>query len=143
MGTPNLTFENVQRVVRLIASWEGKITWELVVDKVSLTLRQTYSRQTLQSHFSIKVAFQNAKVRQRRKSANAQPKTKQKDVTAEMAAALSRIEVLKAELEVSKSENTKHMQQFAVWLFNSRRRGVSEVELNQPLPLINRGASEK
>ena len=140
MTKPKLTLEDMERVVRLLAAWEGKITWELTVDKVAEVLRRSYTRQTLESYSAVKIAFQKAKVRHRGKTA---PAKLQKGMTPELAAALSRIEVLKAELEISKGVNGEHMQQFAKWLYNARSRGISEMDLNRPLPIINRGASEK
>lgn len=56
-----------------------------------------------------------------------------------MKAAAERLERLEAENERLRQENEKILEQFVRWQYNAYARGLSERDLNRPLPTIDRG----
>ncbi|RUV68243.1 hypothetical protein EOA50_28440 [Mesorhizobium sp. M1A.F.Ca.IN.020.30.1.1] len=140
MPKPKLSPDDIDRIVNLLTSWNGKLTWDLLVDKVTAVLGRPYSRQALDAHDSIKIAFDLAKERVR-KGKRASPVSP--DISPELATALERVETLRAEVAVLKQQRDGFLETFAVWLYNARNRGLTERDLNQPLPPVERHRSAK
>ena len=53
------------------------------------------------------------------------------------------MEALKAEVALLKQERDGFLETFATWLYNARNRGLSERDLNEPLPAVERHRSDK
>lgn len=53
-----------------------------------------------------------------------------------------RIARLTAENDRLRRENSRLLQQFVTWQYNAHVQGLSDVDLNQPLPAIDRGKTE-
>ena len=140
MAKAKLSPGDIDHIVTLLTSWRGKLTWELLVDKVAAVLGRSYTRQALNAHDGIKRAFDLAKKRAREgKHADPMPP----HVSPELAAALDRVEALKAEVALLKQERNGFLETFATWLYNARNRGLSERDLNEPLPAVERHRSDK
>lgn len=140
MPKAKLSPADIDHIVNLLTSWRGKLTWELLVDKVTAVLGRSYTRQALDAHDAIKRAFDLAKKRAREsKHADLMPS----HIAPELVIALDRVETLRAEVTLLKQERDRYLQTFATWLYNARNRGLSERDLNQPLPAVERHRSDR
>jgi hypothetical protein len=135
-----LSPNDIDYIVNLLTSWRGKLTWELVVDKVAAVLGRSYTRQALDAHVEIKRAFDLAK-RRTREGKRVDPLSPH--VSPELATALDCVETLRAEVALLRQERNGFLETFATWLYNARNRGLSERDLNQPLPAIERHRSDR
>jgi hypothetical protein len=140
MPKAKLSPDDIDHIVSLLTSWHGKVTWELLVDKVAAVLGRSYTRQALNAHEGIKRAFDLAKNRARR-GKRVNPVSP--NVSPELATALDRVENLRAEVALLKQERNGFLETFAIWLYNARNRGLSERDLNQPLPTVERHRSDR
>lgn len=139
MAVARLTAVEIDRIVGILTSWEGKLSWELLLRRVRPILKRPFTRQGLDKHEPIRIAFKQAKERLRTSS-----KTAILDrVPPELALAQRRIDSLVAEVKVLKGERDRFLEKFATWLYNARSRGISEVDLNRSLPSVDRRGSDK
>lgn len=137
MAKARLTDDEIDRIVALLVSWQGRLSWELLTKKVGVMLKRTFTRQGLDKQENIRVAFQQAKERLR-----SSPVTKSSvEISDELALALGRVDRLEAEIAVLKAERNRFLQKFATWQYNARSRNMSEADLNMPLPRVERGRS--
>ncbi len=137
MAKARLTDEEIDRIVALLVSWRGKLSWDLLTKKVGVSLKRSFTRQGLDKQENIRTAFQQAKERLR-----STPARKSSDeMSAELAMVLGRVDRLEAELAVMKAERNRFLQKFATWQYNARSRGMSEADLNMPLPRVGRDRS--
>lgn len=142
MAKTRLTAEEVDRIVSMLTSWTGPLSWEHVCQRVQAVLKRPFTRQGLDKQESIRIAFQQAKTRLRRsKSMPHSPPNS--ETPPELAVAQRRIDNLLAEIKVLEKEKNLFLERFATWLYNARSRGMSEQDLNLPLPVIDRRKSEK
>lgn len=96
MAKPSLSMSDVRKIEKTLTSWNGKLTWDLLVDNVKNKLNIDKSRQTLQSYDSIKSVFNDTKDRLRGtpKSVKANP-----NVTLKQAELVTRIEAIQRDNE--------------------------------------------
>lgn len=138
MAKARLADDEIERIVALLISWEGKLSWQRLTDQVGAMLKRSFTRQGLDKQENIRTAYQQAKGRLRSSPASPRPS----EMSAELAAALGRIDRLEAELAVVKAERNRFLQKFAIWQYNARSTGrLSDAELNMPLPEVDRGRS--
>ena len=142
MAEARLTDTEVDKIVNLLTTWQGRLSWELLLRRVRPLLGRDFTRQGLDKQQSISIAFKQAKDRIRIRAKKA-PRDRDNDLPPELAAAQRRIDNLLAEVELLKAEKDKFLERFATWLYNARSRGLSEIELNSPLPPIDRDNSER
>lgn len=140
MPKAKLSVDDIDRIVTLLIGWRGKLTWELLNDKVAAVLGRSYTRQALDAHADIKRAFASAKTRSRG-AKHADPRSGH--ITVELATALDRVNALQAEVTLLKQERNAFLETFATWLYNARNRGLSERDLNRPLPVVERHGSDR
>lgn len=134
----NLSDEDVAKIVEILDGWSGTLRWELLVDAVERRLFARYTRQALNNHKRIKVAFSNRKSELARSDT-----TPTKSVSSpELQLALDRNDRLSSENKRLKDENTGLLEQFVRWAYNAHLRGLDEEYLNRPLPRINRGQTK-
>jgi hypothetical protein len=139
MPKAKLSPGDIDVVINLLTGWQGRLTWEMLVDKVAAVLGRSYTRQALDAHVDVKRAFDLAKKRAREgKRPGAAPYA-----SPELAAALDRMEGIKAEVALLKHERSGFLETFATWLYNARNRGLSEGDLNQPMPAVERHRSDR
>ena len=129
----NLTDERIREITELIDGWTGVLTWQHLVDEVAVRTKSRYTRQALSKHERIRHAFQLRK-RNLRGHAGAQ----KPHLSPQMQAATQTIDRLRARVERLESENQRLLNQFVVWSFNARVRGIDEDALNRPLPPMHR-----
>ena len=61
MALPSLTAEQIIKIESLILSWQTKLTWDLLVERIKSDLNITTTRQTLNTYNSIKAAYDTQK----------------------------------------------------------------------------------
>lgn len=137
MAKARLTVEDMERIIGLLISWQGKLSWELLTDKVEIMLKRPFTRQGLDKQENVRTAFQQAKKRLR-----SSPKTPSvSTMSAELALALAKVDSLEAEIIVLKAERSRFNEKFATWQYNARSKGLSQADLNMPLPRVDRDRS--
>lgn len=65
MALPSLTKEQQRDITRILHRWIGKLTWCMLVERISKSLEINTTRQTLSTYPSIKNAYNEAKNRNR------------------------------------------------------------------------------
>ncbi|TBG89593.1 hypothetical protein ELG67_11080 [Rhizobium leguminosarum] len=141
MADARLTESEVDKIVNLLTTWQGRLSWELLLRRVTPMLRRDFTRQGLDKQATISIAFKQAKERLRTRAKK--PTADRDGLPPELAAALSRNDNLVAEVDLLKAERDRFLERFATWLYNARSRGISEHDLNQPLPPVDRDKSER
>ncbi|WP_199478939.1 hypothetical protein [Vibrio harveyi] len=103
MATKSLDTDQQISIQALIRSWEGKLTWDLLVTKIESSLAITTTRQTLDKYLNIKNEYKD-----RKRSLKGQPVSAdntelltylQKDIDL-----AEKVIQLEAELKVAKDE---------------------------------------
>lgn len=136
-----LSRDDVGTVVAMLEAWDGPLTWERLTDRVALVLGRPFSRQALDAHAQIKVAYQSRKVRLRKILASVRAgKPDMSEIPPELAMALQRAEALRARVDRLQTTVDTYELKFVTWLYNARIAGMSEDVLNTPLPPVDRGA---
>lgn len=145
MAKARLSDGEVDKIVAALAGWEGKLSWELLVEHVDDLLGRPFTRQGLDKQFAVANAFTAAKERLRARRGKSKSTGGKANVgmAPELATALKRVETLLAENASLRVERERYRETFARWLFHARNKGMSERELNVPLEKAERNASEK
>ncbi|TBW47755.1 hypothetical protein EZI54_22255 [Marinobacter halodurans] len=91
-----------------------------------------YSRQSLSAKTEIKMALRLRKEALKKVAASAGMPSVSK------AESVSRIVKLTEEIEILKQQNSQLYELLLTWQYNAEMRGVTEDQLNQPLPHIKR-----
>lgn len=139
MAKARLTESEIERVEGLLVAWAGPLTWDLLVEQVQVILKRPFTRQGLDKQERIRTAYKLAKDRQRKSPAAPTAR----EMSVELAAALGRIERLEAEVKLLRAQRNAFDERFATWQYNARTRGISEADLNRPLPAVDRNGSKK
>lgn len=130
----NLTDDAIEKIVRLLDGWDGKLTWEGLIDTIVVRLYYRYTRQTLHKHERIRTAYNLKKAALRDNSGIAKPRISQK-IDEEIMRRITRLEAENQRLE---AENQQLLEQFVVWAYNAHSRGLTKEFLSQSLPRVNR-----
>lgn len=131
----HLTDADVERIVDLLDGWRDRLTWKALSVACRPVIGTAPSRQTLFRFVRITDAFKSTKLRLK----SAETET---SVPHSMRVAGERIARLSEENERLKRENSRLLQQFVVWQYNAHVKGLSDVDLNRPLPSIDRGRTD-
>ena len=126
--SPNLTVESTTVILELLDGWTGKLSWELLIDRVERKLLVRYTRQAFGAHERIVRAFQLVKRRLRGQAGRppvADPALQK---------ALETTARMHAEIERLKLENERLTSTFIRWAYNARLKGIGETYLERPLP---------
>ncbi|VTU06284.1 Uncharacterised protein [Actinobacillus indolicus] len=128
-----ITEENLEDIIMLINTWEGKLTWDLLCSEVSQLLNiKSIERQSLANYSDIQKAFSTRKQRIKENSkANPQP-----NVTIDYLQ--KQVNNLKAQVQRLEEINEQYKQKFIVWQYNAYMYGMTEDKLNKPLIAVNR-----
>jgi hypothetical protein len=133
----NLDDAAISEIVGIVDGCTGPLTWQLLIEAINDRTRVRYTRQALNNHERIKLAFCV-----RRKTLKATRGLLRVDTATPEHAALRQINARRdAEIERLKAENARLLEQFVRWSYNANNRGVREEVLNRPLPAVNRGSS--
>lgn len=131
----HLRDRDIEGVVKLLDGWRGKLTWDQLCDACEPILGSRPSRQTLYRYVRIKDAYSltRRRLKEDGESLSLPPTIK---------AAAERLARLNAENERLRHENECLLEQFVRWQYNAYAKGLSDRDLNRPLPAIDRGNSE-
>ncbi|MDG2959488.1 hypothetical protein P7L91_01300 [Bisgaard Taxon 10/6] len=128
-----VTEENLEYILMLINTWEGKLTWDLLCSEVSKLLNvKSIERQSLANYSDIQKAFSKRK-QKIKEDAKANPEP---NVT--MDYLQKQVNNLKAQVQRLEEINEQYKQQFIVWQYNAYMHGMTEDKLNKPLIAVNR-----
>lgn len=128
-----ITEENLEDIIMLIKTWEGKLTWKLLCSKFSELLNiKSIERQSLSNYPDIQKAFSQQKQKMK-EDAKKEPVP---NVT--MDYLLKQVNNLKAQVQRLEEINERYKQQFIVWQYNAYMHGMTQDTLNKPLIAVNR-----
>jgi hypothetical protein len=133
----NLDDAAISEIVGILDGWTGPLSWEILIEAIEELMRVRYTRQALNNHERIKLAFSLR--REALKAIGVPMRVNAK--TPEVEASLQINARLEAEVDRLKAENTRLLEQFVRWSYNANNRGVQEEVLNRPLPDVNRDPS--
>ncbi|MNV77365.1 hypothetical protein D3C71_1707770 [compost metagenome] len=134
----NLDDQLILQIVEILDGWSDDLTWEGLVEVVDRRIGQRYTRQALHKHERIKQAFTLRKV------ALGSERGKVRKVTDPvLQLTLDRLARIEAENERLKRENANLLEQFVRWTYNAGLKGLTLDLLNQPLPAIHRGQTDR
>ncbi|MBD3668541.1 MAG: hypothetical protein HUJ16_11300 [Kangiella sp.] len=122
---------DVRKIKEILDGWEGKLTWNLLVDEFETRVHRKTTRQALSRNNEIKIAFNDKKM-----YLNSGLSIKSKPQTLKSAA--QTIDRIKAENIRLIKENERLLEKFIIWQYNAHKRGITEEQLNEPLPAIDR-----
>ncbi|MGH9521829.1 MAG: hypothetical protein ACRD3E_04780 [Terriglobales bacterium] len=133
----NLDDAAISEIVGIVDGCTGPLSWNLLIEAIDERTRVRYTRQALNNHERIKLAFSV-----RREALKAIHGPMRVDTAPPEYAALLQINARRdAEIERLKAENARLLEQFVRWSYNANNRGVSEEVLNRPLPAVNRDSA--
>lgn len=122
---------DVVRVKSILDGWQGKLTWDFLVVEFEKRYGRASTRQALSRNSDIKNAFDD---RKRHLKSGVSIKSKPQTLIG----AAQSIDRLSAENIRLKKENERLLEMFVVWQYNAYKRGITEDQLNEPLPSIDR-----
>ena len=130
----NLTDKDIKEIVEILDGWTAEdLSWARLVDEVAKRKLCTYVKQALHKHERIRNAFEITKERL--------PKTKvavARKVSPEVQILLDRKARLEAKIERLEAENNRLLEQIVLFQRNAYVRGLTEADLTQPLPSVDR-----
>ena len=133
----NLDDSVVATIVEVLDGWNGRLTWEALIETVERREGLRYTRQALHRHERIRLAFTV-----RKKALSGQSAESRVVASPELQVALERIARLEAENQRLAAENNALLEQFARWAYNAQTRNLTEDFLNHPLPAVDRQRSK-
>ncbi|MGN4152649.1 hypothetical protein ACS0Y3_19935 [Burkholderia gladioli] len=135
----DLTDERIKLVLDTLDGWNGKLTWDLLIEAVRKATGITYSRFTFAEYPQIANAFSLRKdaLRGTWKVESGAPRDER------IRAALAQVERYKAKVERLEAENQLLKEQFVTWAHNAERKGVTMMMLNAPLPKPERDRTKE
>lgn len=132
----HLNSNDVKRIIGLIDGWSGKLTWDLLCEKIEEALGCRKTRQTLNANAPIKEAFTHKKERLKNQIVGLK-------IPASLGIAAQRIQRLEEENARLQKENDRLNIKFLVWQSNAyRHRSLTKDQLDAPLPAVDRDSSE-
>ena len=133
----NLDDAAISEIVGIVDGCTGPLTWQLLIEAIHERTRVRYTRQALNNHERIKLAFSV-----RRETLKATRGPMRVDTATPEHAALLQVNARRdAEIERLKAENASLLEQFVRWSYNANNRGIGEEVLNRPLPAVNRDSA--
>ncbi|HDS1731184.1 hypothetical protein [Pseudomonas putida] len=129
MGAPKLTDNGIEKAVRLLDGWAGKLTWDRYLALLEVEVGHKYTKAAMLRHPRIKAAWNHAKDLSRCEEGETTPRG-----AIELEKTLERVRLLEARVGRLTRENNALLEQFVRWGHNAVRRGVTIDELDQPLP---------
>jgi len=133
----NLDDAAISEIVGIFDGWTGPLSWKILIEAIEELTRVRYTRQALNNHARIKLAFSLR--RESLQAAGVAMRVSAK--TPEVDASLQINARLETEIDRLKAENTRLLEQFVRWSYNANNHGVREEVLNRPLPDVNRDSS--
>lgn len=131
----HLSDRDIEKVIEVLDGWRDELTWEALCATCQNVIGTTPVRQTLYRIERVRGAYLVAKERIRNGIDDFQ-------VPSSLRVASERIARLENENQRLKREQAALLHQFVVWQYNAHVKGLTNVDLNRPLPTIDRGKTE-
>jgi len=128
MKAPKLSDADIEKAIRLLDAWQGKLTWEMYLKVLSGDLNHKYTKMAMHKHARVMNAWDAAKSRLR----ESEPGVSHGNVV--IAQAQKRMSELEARVERLTKENQSHLDRFLRWAYNAKGRGMTPEDLDRPLP---------
>lgn len=130
-SAPRLTDRTLERAVRVLDTWKGKLTWDRYLDELARVLGHRYTKVAMLNRPRIAEAWRLAKQRT--------PTAVIRIEGAALALSRERLEALKNENERLQLENTRLKEQFLRWQYNAYQlKGLTIDHLDRAMPLPDR-----
>lgn len=128
----HLTEKKIRDICEMMDGWRGPLTWRALAEAVERLIGQRYTRQALNSHERIRLAYTL-----RKKVVTEQPTRSigSSNETRAMQERITRLEIERARLT---RENERLLGRIAVWAYNASLYGLNEERLNRPMPSTDR-----
>jgi hypothetical protein len=123
--------KDVRTVKGILDGWQGKLTWDLLVEAIENRTGYKPTRQALSRNEQIKEAFSD-----RKKSLANTGSFRSRPQSLKLAS--DRIERQEATIQRLTKENERLLEMFQVWQYNAIKHGIAEAQLNEPMPAIAR-----
>ena len=128
----HLNQQDINAIVNLIRGWgNAKLTWPSICEAAESLVGKKPTRQSLCRNESIRDAYKTKK-KNLKESGVRRPRP------ASLEAAGQRIANLESLALELKEENRRYKQQYVIWQYNAYKYGLTEEQLNEPLPMIDR-----
>lgn len=129
MGAPKLNDTGIEKAVRLLDGWAGKLTWDRYLAMLEVEIGHKYTKAAMLRHPRIKSAWDHAKEHARDDNGVSVSRS-----AVETDKALERVKLLQARVERLTRENTALLEQFVRWGHNAVRAGLTLDDLERSLP---------
>lgn len=134
VSAPRLNARSIERAVRVLDTWTGKLTWDRYLDELARVLGHRYTKVSMLNRPRIAEAWKLAKLRL--------PSVKIRVEDTALAKANDRIDALVNENERITLENDRLKEQFLRWQYNAYQLKALTIEqLDRPLPPVDRGVT--
>lgn len=127
----------IEVIEHLLDKWTGKLTWDLLIAAVKAAIATEYTRQALLNHMRIAEAFSLRKISLAKEQGRPEPQD------ARTQALLKTIDTLKAENIRLENECAGYRAKFVRWTQNAVIKGLTEAQLDAPLPPAARDSTDK
>ncbi len=127
---------DIDAIVDIIRGWpKDKISWEEICEASGNIIGRTPTRQTLNAHAEIKVAYAA-------KKGGLKVYGPRAAMPSSLAVAAQRIARLQTENDELRLKNDALLEQFVKWQYNAYKYGVKLHQLEENLPPIDRERTE-
>lgn len=134
VSAPRLTDRTIERAVRVLDTWSGKLTWDRYLDELCRVLGHRYTKVAMLNRPRIAEAWRLAKQRR--------PASQIRAEGSALTRSRERVEALKNENERLAHENESLKVQFLRWQYNAYQlKGLTIDQLDVPLPPVDRGVT--
>lgn len=130
-----ITKDNISYVLSIINTWEGKLTWDLLCQKVTdkLNIAGGVQRQSLSSYEEIQEAYTKRKQYLRERPL---PPIEHDNIDETLKYLTQRVVILEIERDQLKKLNEAYKQRFIKWQYNAYRHGVRMTSIdNDPIDI--------
>lgn len=138
MAAPRLTDADIEKAVRLLDGWSGKLTWNRYLAVLETEVGHLYTKPGMRKHARIVNAWDMA---QKRLSEGARSVGARSNGDAAIAHARQTIASLRAENERLKQENRDLLERFLYWSYNAAAHGLGPEILDRDIVSIEENAS--
>jgi hypothetical protein len=134
VSAPRLNVLAIDKAVRILDSWSGKLTWDRYLDELSRILGHRYTKVAMLNRPRIAEAWKLAKLRL--------PTGQIHFEDSALSRANRQIDSLKNENERLELENDRLKEQFLRWQYNAYQlKGLTIDHLDQPLLPVDRAVT--
>jgi hypothetical protein len=134
MGAKRLTDVDIEKAVRLLDGWTGKLTWERYLVVLQTEIGHLYTKPGIRKHARIVNAWEMA---HKRLTESMRSVGVRSNGDAAIAHARQKILSLKAENERLKQENRDLLERYLRWSYNAASRGLSPDDLDREVVIMN------